>query len=307
MQALRSRVKRRILGQQHGFPCELGEFLLPVRAAGIDEFGDVPVEVRPGGDDVAVHRPVVVLAEGEAVGRVVVPGLREGNEVGRVDEGDVVSSGQLDPEAAGGALVVVDFEDLAAEGGAATVFEFVFAEGGGLTMIDCGLPIFDLTEEGGGVLGEVAGDEGFPHLAAVPGNGDKEVEAIGEAGVDLAEVGDADLAADRGGAVGLERLPEAVAGEVAEREVGIAPVVVLPDDVETRPEAVSKDLAPRDAVGRGEAFVEKIEDREQEQRLVGPFVRRAFLHRRGADIQVVESFDGLVEGGHGRGRLMIVD
>jgi hypothetical protein len=47
----------------------------------------------------------------------------------------------------------------------------------------------------------------------------------------------------------------------------------------------------------GEAFVEEVEDREQEQRLVGPFVRRAFLHRRGADIQVVEAFDGLVEGG----------
>jgi hypothetical protein len=28
-------------------------------------------------------------------------------------------------------------------------------------------------------------------------------------------------------------------------------------------------------------------------------VRRTFFHRRGADVQIVESFDRLVEGGHG--------
>ena len=149
------------------------------------------------------------------------------------------------------------------------------------------------------MLRKVAGDEGFPHFSAVLGDGDEEIEAIGEAGVDVVEVGDADFAADRGGAVSLERLPEAVPGEVAEWEVGIALVVVLPGDLEARLEAVAQLLAPRDVIGGGEPFVDQIEHREQEQRLVGPFVRRAFLHGRGADVQVVESFDGRGEGGHG--------
>ena len=34
------------------------------------------------GDEIPIHRPVVVFAEGEAVGGVVVAGYGEGNEVG---------------------------------------------------------------------------------------------------------------------------------------------------------------------------------------------------------------------------------
>ena len=212
----------------------------------------MPVVVGGRCDQIPVHRPVVVLAKGEAIGRMVVPGLREGNEVGGVDEGYVAGGGELDPQAAGGALVVVDFEDLAAEGGAATVFEFVFVKrrrwrtgGGGWQLRRV------RREQSGGVMGKVASNEGCPHLAAVPGDGDEVVEAIGEAGVDLAEVGSADLAVDRGGAIGLDRLPETVTGEIAEREVGIALVVVLPDDVEARLEAVAQGLAPWDVVGGG--------------------------------------------------------
>ena len=85
--------------------------------------------IRPGSDDVAIHRPMVVLAQGETVGGVIVAGLRKGDEVGGVDEGDVVRRRKLNPQATGSALVVVDREDLAAEGGAAAVFEFVFVEG----------------------------------------------------------------------------------------------------------------------------------------------------------------------------------
>jgi hypothetical protein len=33
--------------------------------SGVDQFRDVPVQVRPRGDDVAVHGPVVVFAEGD--------------------------------------------------------------------------------------------------------------------------------------------------------------------------------------------------------------------------------------------------
>ena len=101
----------------------------------------MPVVVRGRGDEIAVHRPVVVFAEGEAVGRVVVGGDAEGNEVGGVDETDVVGGGELDAEAAGGALVVVDFEDLAAERGRPAEFGFVFGDALGCWLGECGLRI----------------------------------------------------------------------------------------------------------------------------------------------------------------------
>jgi len=131
-------MKRRILRQQDGFSGEFHEFLFPGRASGVDELGDVPVEVGPGGEDVAVHGPVVVLAEGEAVGGVIVAAFREGNEMGGIDEGDVTSRRKLDPQAAGGALVIVDLKDLAAESGAASVFGFVLGHCTGWWMEDVG-------------------------------------------------------------------------------------------------------------------------------------------------------------------------
>jgi hypothetical protein len=79
-------VESGILGQEEGLACEVVEFLFAVGTAGVDELGDLPVEVGGGGDEVAIHGPVVVLAEGEAVGGVVVAGLGEGDEVGGVDE-----------------------------------------------------------------------------------------------------------------------------------------------------------------------------------------------------------------------------
>ena len=86
-------------------------------------FRDMPVEIRAGGDDVAIHGPVVVFAEGKAVGGVVVVESIPRKEMGSVDEGDVASGRESDAEAAGGALVIVDIEDLAAKGGAAAIFE----------------------------------------------------------------------------------------------------------------------------------------------------------------------------------------
>ena len=41
----------------------------------------MPVVIRAGGDEVAVHRPVVVFAEGETVGGVVVAACGKGNQV----------------------------------------------------------------------------------------------------------------------------------------------------------------------------------------------------------------------------------
>ena len=81
-------------------------------------------------DETPVHGPVVVLAEGEAVGGVVVEAIGKRDKVCGVDERDIVAGGEADTETAGGALVIVDFEDLAAEGGAAAVFEGLFCYAG---------------------------------------------------------------------------------------------------------------------------------------------------------------------------------
>ena len=97
----------------------------------------MPVVIRAGRDEVAVHGPVVVLAKREAVAGVVVLALGKRDEVGGVDEANVIAGGELDAEAAGGALVVVDGEDLAAEGGTAAVFEGLLGdEEIGLTIDD---------------------------------------------------------------------------------------------------------------------------------------------------------------------------
>ena len=91
--------------------------------------------IRARGDEVAVHGPVVVLAEGEAVGGVIVAGFGEGNEMGGIDEGDVVAGGELNAEAAGSALVIVDGEDGASKGGRAAVFDFILGDEGEGLMI----------------------------------------------------------------------------------------------------------------------------------------------------------------------------
>ncbi len=73
-------------------------------------------------DEITVHSPVVVFAQGKAIGGMVVLALGEWDEVGGVDEADVIAGRKLDAEAAGGALVIVNGEDLAAECGRAAEF-----------------------------------------------------------------------------------------------------------------------------------------------------------------------------------------
>ena len=63
-------------------------------------------------------------------------------------------------------------------------------------------------------------------------------------------------------------------------------------------EAVAPFLAPGDAVGTGFSFVDEIQSGEKVERFVGAFVRRAFLDRGGARVEVVKPFDGRVQG-HG--------
>ena len=115
-------MESRIFREKNGFSGEIEKFPFAGGASGIEDFRDLPVVVGCGSDEVAVHGPVVVFAEGEAVGGVVVVELVPRKEVGGVDERDILGDGELDAQAAGGALVIVDFEDLAAERGAAAVF-----------------------------------------------------------------------------------------------------------------------------------------------------------------------------------------
>jgi hypothetical protein len=64
------------------------------------------------------------------------------------------------------------------------------------------------------------------------------------------------------------------------------------DEQEAGGEAVAEFLTPRNALGSGEALVDEIEGGEQKERLVGLLVRSAFGKWRGADAEVVETFDG---------------
>jgi len=142
------------------------------------------------------------------------------------------------------------------------------------------------------VVREVAGDKCLAHFSAVFGDGDEEFEAIGEAGEDFADVGDKDLPANWSDAVGFNGFPKPVSGEIAEGKIRVVLVVVLADEIETGGEAVADFLAPRDMVGRGEAFVDEIEGGHEQQRFVRLLMRRAFLNRSGSDVHVVKSFDG---------------
>ena len=127
-QPFRIRMKGFVFGEQEGFAGEVGEFLFAVGAARVDDLGYVPAVIRAGGNEVPIHRPVVVLAEGETVGWVVVAGFRERDEVGGINEGNFVGDGETNAETAGGALMVVNLNDLTAEGRGATIFGLIFRD-----------------------------------------------------------------------------------------------------------------------------------------------------------------------------------
>lgn len=142
---------------------------------------------------------------------------------------------------------------------------------------------------------EVTGDEGRAHELAVGGDGDDVLEAVGEPGEDLANVGNPDFAVDGRGAIALEGLPESITCQKAERQIGVVLVVVFADEQEASGETIAELLAPRNVFGSGESFIDQIEGGEQQERFVGFLMGRAFLHRRGADAQVVKAFDGSIQ------------
>jgi hypothetical protein len=90
-----------------------------------------------------------------------------------------------------------------------------------------------------------------------------------------------------------------------ERQLRAVLVVEFADEKEARGEAVAEILTPRDALGRGESFVDEVESGEQEQRLVRTLVRTPLLHRCGAGMEVVEPFNGGV-GIHGRRKAFVL-
>ena len=260
-----------ILGEEPFLSGKIYQIGFAVRAPGVENVRNPPMMVGAWGYQVAVHGPVVVLAEGEAVGGVVVGTVSEGNQMGGVDETNVVGGRQLDAESTGGALVIVDFEDLAAEGGAAAGFGFVFGDLGGLWIGDCGLWI--RRKQRGGVVWEISGDEGLTHFWAVFRDGDEDLKTVDEAGEYLANVGNKDLSADWGDAVGFYGCPKPVSGEMAEGKIRIILVIVLADEIESGGESVAEFLTPRDVIGRGETFVDKIKGGHEQQRFVRLFVR----------------------------------
>ena len=141
---------------------------------------------------------------------------------------------------------------------------------------------------------EVAGDEGLAEGLAIYRAGDEEFESVGEASEDLAKVRDEEVAADGGGAIFFQGTPEAIAGKVTEREFRVVLIVVFPDQQEAGGEAIAEFLAPWDAVGSGQAFVDEIQGGEQEQRLVRSLM--ALTPDAGdTDVQGVDAFDGGIE------------
>ena len=142
-----------------------------------------------------------------------------------------------------------------------------------------------------GKMRKIAGDEGLAYELAIGGIGEEELEASGEAGEDFA-----DLVNERRG---LERdavasildpcMPEALGLEIVKWVFRCVLVVVFADEQEAGGESVAQFLAPGNPLGRGLAFVEEIENGEQQQRLMGPLMRTPLLHRRGADVEVVEA------------------
>ena len=249
--------------------------------------------IGAGRDEVSVHGPVMVFAKCEAVGGVVVAAFGKRNEVGGVDEGEVLGDGEFDPEAAGGALMIVDFEDLAAERGRAAIFEFVIGDFGRWEWRHrngCS------PKQNRGMVGKVAGDESLAHFPAILGDGDEEFEAVGEPGEDLPHV-----AYERLGLQGLNSvgampggLPEAILAQVEEWVLRAVLIIMFPDDFEPCREPVPQLPAPRDAVGRGDSLVDQVKNRQEQERFMGPLM--TFVPNADhSDVEVVKTSDGGIE------------
>ena len=93
--------------QYHGPTFQIDKILLTLNAI-IQEIADSPCQCCRGRDQIAIHRPVVVPAQGHAIAGIVVSADGEGHEVGGLDQNQVV---QDDAESACCAAIVIDAKD----------------------------------------------------------------------------------------------------------------------------------------------------------------------------------------------------
>jgi hypothetical protein len=77
-------------------------------------------------------------------------------------------------------------------------------------------------------------------------------------------------------------------------------VVVLSHDFKASCEPVPQFLAPRDPIRGCEAFVDKIENGEQEQWFMRAFMLRTFRDRSQADVEIIKALNGMGDGCHSR-------
>ena len=73
------RMESLILGEEQFLSGKINQISFAVRASGVENVRNPPMMVGAWGYQIAVHGPVVVLAEGEAIGGVVVATVGEGN------------------------------------------------------------------------------------------------------------------------------------------------------------------------------------------------------------------------------------
>ena len=277
--------------------------------------GDYPGAVRGGGDEKPVHGPVMVFAEGDAVGGVIVEAAGERDEVGGIDESEIIASRKADAEAAGGALAVVDFEDFPAEGGVAAGEgqRWIFLKEVGAWRSVGGWERWmeprpdsrlgkERQEQGTG-MGEISGNEGVAQEHSVHRGAGELLHAAREGSVDGAVFGigcGGSLSQGVGpGSRNPDRLPPALALQMTEGEFRMALILKGSYEIKINLEPVPQGLVPGDAVRSRLAGGQKVQHREDQTGLVGLLVpKRSLAHH--IHIEAIQGFHHLVGGGKER-------
>ena len=207
--------------------------------------------------------------------------------------------GQPNAQTTGGALAVVNLEDLAAEPGG-TTRAHVGIVGVRFGCRRCFLDgaFEEVGAQGLAGVGEVAGDDRLPQVQPVAGSD----EPVGDGGRDFGEDG-AGVGLSRGGrgfkwgrALGIlpKRLPPFFLSQVEEGILRGALIVPLPDEFEIQRESCPQVLAPRDALRRGPALSDKIHHGEQQERLVRTLMSLT-PGTNDTDIEVIQCLDGFAD------------
>ena len=109
-------------------------------------------------------------------------------------------------------------------------------------------------------------------------------EAVRESGEDFADLVDQrrGLKGDASAVFFDPWIPKTLALKVVKRVFRGVLVVVFPNANKARGESVAQFLAPRNAFGRGESFINEIKRRKNEQRLMRTLMRTPLRQRCGA-------------------------